>query len=89
MTWNKRSDIFAKDVLTIEDIQELLCMSYQDAAKFIRDAKQALKMNPKYNNQGVRLDIQGRLHVQDYFDYFNITNMNRYVGTQLEEGEEK
>lgn len=89
MTMQEREEIFAKDVLTIEDIQLLLVMKYQDAAKFIRTVKQALEMNPKYNEQGVRLDIQGRLHVQDYLDYFNITNMNRYVGTQLEEGEEK
>ena len=89
MTMQEREEIFAKDVLTIEDIQLLLVMKYQDAAKFIRTVKQALEMNPKYNEQGVRLDIQGRLHVQDYLDYFKITDMNRYVGTQLEEGEEK
>ena len=78
MTYARREEIFSKDYLTIEDVQVILGLEYQGAAKMIRDIKRELEMNPKFNRQGVRLDIQGKLHVQDYLDYFNITSFERY-----------
>lgn len=78
MTYAKREEIFSKDYLTIEDVQELLGLEYQGAAKIIRDIKRELNMSEKYNKQGIRLDIQGKLHVQDYLDYFQITSFERY-----------
>jgi hypothetical protein len=78
MTYARREEIFSKDYLTIEDVQVILGLEYQGAAKMIRDIKRELEMNPKFNGQGVRLDIQGKLHVQDYLDYFNITSFERY-----------
>lgn len=78
MTYSRREEIFSKDYISIADMQDLLGMGYDDAAKMIRDIKRALKINPKFNGQGVRLDVQGRLHVQDYLDYFNIPNAERY-----------
>lgn len=78
MTYARREEIFSKEYLTIEDIQEILGLEYQGAAKMIRTIKRELEMNPKYNGQGVRLDIQGKLHTQDYLDYFQITNFERY-----------
>jgi hypothetical protein len=68
-------------------VQELLGMGYDDAAKLIRDIKRELKMNEKYKGQGVRLDIQGKLHVQDYLDYFNIPNAERYKATEVQKRE--
>lgn len=87
MTWSKREEIFSKDYLSIADVQELLGMGYDDAAKLIRDIKRELKMNEKYKCQGVRLDIQGKLHVQDYLDYFNIPNAERYKATEYQKRE--
>ena len=78
MTYAKREEIFSKDYLVIEDIQELLGLKYQGAAEMIRNIKRELNMNPKYNGQGIRLDIQGKLHVQDYLDYFQIKSFERY-----------
>lgn len=78
MTYAKREEIFSKDYLTIADLQDLLGLEYQGAAKVIRTIKRELNMNPKYNGQGVRLDMQGKIHVQDYLDYFNITSLERY-----------
>ena len=78
MTYSRREEIFSKDYISIADMQDLLGMGYDDAAKMIRDIKRALKINPKFNGQGVRLDVQGRLHVQDYLDYFNIPSAERY-----------
>lgn len=75
MTYSRREEIFSKDYLNIQDVQELLGLGYDDAAKMIRDIKRSLKLN----GVKVRLDIQGKLHVQDYFDYFGITNYERYL----------
>lgn len=68
LTPETRAAIFAKDVLTIEDLQHLLLMSYQAAAKLMRDIKR----------KNDRLQIQGKLHVQDYLDYFGIDGHGRY-----------
>ena len=78
MTYAKREEIFSKEYLSIADLQELLGLKYQGAAELMRDIKRELNMNPKYNGQGIRLDIQGKLHTQDYLDYFQITNFERY-----------
>lgn len=78
MTYARREEIFSKDYLTIADLQELLGLKYQGAAEMMRTIKRELDMNPKYNGQGVRLDIQGKLHTQDYLDYFNIKSLERY-----------
>ena len=62
MTYAMREEIFSKEYLSIEDVQELLGMSYDDAARTIRNIK----------HRTDRLGIRGKLHVQDYLDYFQI-----------------
>ena len=51
-----------KDYITIADMQELLGLSYNDAAKLIREIKR------KHD----RLHIQGKIHIQDYIDYYGL-----------------
>ena len=68
MTYAQREEIFSKEYLTIEDIQSLLGMGYQDAAKTIRNIKRRTD----------RLGIRGKIHVQDYLDYFHIPT-DRYT----------
>lgn len=68
MTYEERQQLFAKDCLTIADIQSLLGLDYQSAAKIIRDIRR----------KSDRLGIQGMVHVQDYIDYFNL-DITRYV----------
>lgn len=68
MTYAMREEIFSKEYLSIGDIQELLGMSYDDAARTIRNIKRRTD----------RLGIRGKLHVQDYLDYFQIPP-DRYV----------
>ena len=63
-----REEIFSKDYLTIKDLQELLGLDYNSSAKLIRQIKF------KYD----RLGIQGKIHTEDYFDYFNILDRQRY-----------
>lgn len=62
MTSERRKEIFAKDYLTISDLQELLGLSYQMAARKMREIKF------KYD----RLKIQGRCMVEDYRQYYNL-----------------
>lgn len=64
-----RETIFAKDVLTIADLQVLLGLTYQLASKIMRQIK----------FKSDRLGIQGKIHTEDYFDYFKITDKQRYV----------
>ena len=67
MTYSEREQIFSKDYLTIVDMQELLGLSYGDAAKVIREIKR----------KSDRLGIQGKVHVQDYLDYYELA-VERY-----------
>ncbi|MDE7406444.1 MAG: hypothetical protein K2M89_06200 [Clostridiales bacterium] len=62
MTYDKRSEILSKDYLTIADMQDLLGLSYNDAAKLIREIKR------KHN----RLNTRGKIHIQDYIDYYQL-----------------
>ncbi len=62
MTYEERDEIFAKDYLSIEDIMRLLDLSYGDAASVIRDIRRTHD----------RLHRQGKIHVQDYIDYFQL-----------------
>ena len=78
MTYSKREEIFSKEYLSIGDIQELFGMGYDEAAKVIREIKRSLQMNEQ-NPRGLRLNVQGKIHVQDYFDYYGITDYARYV----------
>ena len=72
MTYQEREAIFAKDYITIPDIQLLLGYDYSKAAKTIRDIRRKTD----------RLKTKGRIHVQDYLDYFGITSVERYAKTQ-------
>jgi hypothetical protein len=72
MSFADREQIFSKDYLDIEDLQNLLGLTYQLAARKMREIK--FKFD--------RLGIQGKIHTEDYFEYFNITDKQRYVKEQ-------
>lgn len=78
MSYEEREKIFAKDYLTIKDLEALLGVTYQVAARIIRQIKF------KYD----RLKIQGKIHVEDYFDYFNITDRKRYVKQEVNDNDD-
>ena len=67
MTYAEREAIFSKDYLTIADLGVLLGLTYQMAAKRMRDIKR----------KNDRLGIQGKIHVQDYLEYFALPS-DRY-----------
>lgn len=68
MTYAMREEIFSKECLSVKDLEELLGVSYQEAAKTIRNIKRKTD----------RLGIQGKIHIQDYLDYLKVP-MDRYV----------
>lgn len=77
MTYARREEIFSKDIITIPELQELLALpSYQEAAKIMRNIKRRFNRFPQ----------QGKLHVEDYKAYFEISEDNqRYYPAKFEE----
>ncbi len=73
MTIEQRNSIFAKECLTISDVMLLLNLSYDAAARIIREIKR----------KNDRLHIRGRVHIQDYLDYFGLTS--RRYAVEVEE----
>ncbi len=69
MTYAEREEILSKDALSIKDIEKLLGLTYQSSAKLIR------RIKSKHD----RLNIEGHLHIEDYFEYFKITDTQRYL----------
>ena len=75
LTPELRKEIFSKDYLGIRDMQMLLGCSYWDAAKVIRKIKRTTD----------RLTVRGKVHVQDYLDFFKLPP-DRYIVTAEEKG---
>ena len=78
MTYARREEIFSKDIITIPELQEILALpSYQEAAKMMRNIKRRFNRFPQ----------NGKLHVEDYKAYFEISEDNqRYYPAKVEEG---
>lgn len=78
INYEARERIFAKEVLTISDISVLCGLSYQAAATLIRNIRRRCD----------RLGLEGKLHVQDYLDYFKLDGSSeRYNGRRPDHGE--
>lgn len=77
MTQEERAAIFAKEVLTIRDFQRLFHVSYQSAAKLMREIK----------FKSDRLGVVGIVHIQDYCDALNL-NRADYI-YRKKDGEEE
>lgn len=72
MTYERREEIFSKEVINIQDMMELTGKSYSVASKMIRDMKR----------KADRLHIDGVIHVLDYFEALGIdpnSPGNRYA----------
>ena len=74
MTYAEREEMFAKEYLTIADFQTLFGVNYPMASKMITDIKHGFEVKGKQ----LRLKIQGKIHVQDYLDYYNLPSV-RYT----------
>ena len=70
MTYVRREEIFSKDYITTQELQELLGFTDKSAAsKKMMEIKRVV---------GDRLGIKGRLHTEDYIEFFNIKT-DRYA----------
>ena len=76
MTYAEREEIFAKDTLDVTDMQKILGVSKPYAYQIMR------KIKLKHD----RLGIDGKIHVQDYLDYYKIPQPDRY-GKKINERE--
>lgn len=73
MTYARREEIFSKDIITIDELAELLDTNYQEAARAMRNIKRRFDRYPHL----------GKLHVEDYKAYFDIKDDNpRYYQTK-------
>lgn len=68
--------------MTLEDRQRIFCqeyISYHDIALMfdIDEATASTKLQA-IKSKGDRLHIKGKIHIQDFFNYFGITNFDRY-----------
>ena len=70
MTYVRREEIFSKDYITTQELQELLGFKNRSQA--------SAKMNEIKRVVGDRLKIQGKIHVEDYIEFFNIKT-DRYA----------
>ena len=69
MTYARREEIFSKETMSITEFGEVMNLSYQMAARVIREIKRTSN----------RPQIQGVLLMEDYFDYYGITDKQRYI----------
>lgn len=68
MDYKRREEIFAKEVLRISDIMEMMDCSNATACNLINEWKRKLQ----FNGKTLRVDLAGRIHILDYFDIMGI-----------------
>ena len=68
MTYTEREAIMSKDVMTGADIQKLQGCNASQASRIITDIKYVIELR----GGQPRINQRGKLHTQDYCDYYNI-----------------
>ena len=76
MTLAQRREMFAKDYLDLTDLSMMLGTCYTRASEIVTEIK--------FNTRD-RLHTRGRVHVQDYFDYYHLDPKNYYRGNPEDE----
>lgn len=78
MTYAKREEIFSKEYITTRELADLLGVDISTASTKLK----AIKLKT-----GDRLGIKGKIHVQDYLDYYGLDGSSkRYsLGIKKEE----
>ena len=64
MTYARREEIFSKDYITTKELQELLGLCDESCA--------SKKMGEIRRVVGDRLGIKGKIHTEDYFEFYGI-----------------
>ena len=81
MTVQERQEIFAKEYISIADVEKLYGMTYSHASKFLTDIKRSLTIG---RGATLRIDIQGKLHVLDYLDWLGVTSDRYCIGAKTD-----
>ena len=58
-----------KEFISIEDIAKMYGINYQQASKLLLDIKRKLTIG---KNKQLRWEVQGKIHVADYFDALDV-----------------
>lgn len=69
MTYQRREEIFSKETITIEELAEVADISKASAYNLYH----------RIIGKSDRLGIKGKIHIADYFNYFNIPFDERYT----------
>lgn len=68
MTYSEREEIMSKDVMTTAELAKLLDCNIATASTTLGDIKTFIERN----GGKPRITTRGKLHVQDYCDYYRI-----------------
>ena len=68
MDYQQREEIFSKEALHISDVQKLFGCAQSTASNLIQGWKRKIQ----FSGKELRLNIEGRIHIMDYFDVMNI-----------------
>lgn len=73
MTYEEREKIFSKEVLSIKDIMQLFDICQSEASVLLSTMRRWAEAN-----NSLRVNIKGKIHIQDYLDYFKLSPVGRY-----------
>lgn len=74
MTYEQRERIFSKDYLSLSDFMEITGYCKTQASQTMT------RIRRQYN----RLEVEGRIHVQDYFDFYGLNPADYRVAVSSE-----
>lgn len=69
MTYKRREEILSKDVMGVDEVCDLMGCDKSTASRIMTEIK------TKLSKEGIepRISQRGKLHTQDYMDYFRIS----------------
>lgn len=72
MTWVEREAIFSKDVITLDEFMRIMNMDKSTASTTMGAIKSSIAKP--------RITTAGKLHVQDFIDYYRL-DIRRYISS--------
>ena len=74
MNFARREEIISKEVIRTSEIAELMDCDESTASNLITKIKEWFKEH----GEGPRVTTKGKIHIQDYLDYYNISRRDFY-----------
>ena len=72
MTAVEKEDMFSKEYLNINDVAKLYGLCYNRASMLLRQIKFQIEQT---QGKKLRVNLRGKIHVQDYLDWRNQGNV--------------